>query len=1609
MSVKRIRLPKRWMTLCLGISVLFSATAPATVFASTPQPPNFPVITGETSTEVLAIAPGITQQQNNLTTVDGPLQINTVSIDVTNPNVALKALIAKDKVFNYQGETVSEMANRTGAVAGINSDYFDIGSTQAPINIHVADGEMYRSPNNWSTLAIDAQNHPTITKFQWKGNVVVPGSQENLDVWNAAGGTKQKPAGQSAPLAELNWFLENKGLFLYTDKFGYEYPAPSGGVHRAAALLEQISGTELYEVKSITENDKVPLLAANQRMLVGQGTGANWVLSNLVVGMKINTNLTTLPDWHQYKEIVGGGPTLLKDGEIFNDPDVPGAGETNERYPVVGVGIKDDTMSMVVVDGRQPALSIGLTRPQFAEYFKALGYQDAIAFDSGGSAEMVARMPGDFKVSVLNSPSDGFERKVANGLFVYNTAPTGALSQLVVDKAAEKVFVNSHMPLHVKGVDAGLQPVSVDPSTLTYTTTVPGTKVKDGVFTAGAQTGSGEIRVAQGNVSTQVPIEVVDQLSSVQVTPNPAVVMPGASQTFEVKAYDEQDHPVAMDANQGKWTVEGPIGTINEDGVLQTTDQPGEGTVRFEAGGVSQDVKVSVGKKPVMIEDFEGPDVMTNWTATAIRATGKISMASRPNPVRNGTHSLKLDYDFTGQPGTSAAYANIDVPNGGRTIEDRPLSLGVWVYGDGGQHWLRGVLVDGNNTSKPFDFTVDGGLNWTGWKHLTVPIDPNAVLPLKIKQIYVVEPHGDRKNKGAIYLDDLRAEYIESDEDLEGPVFSQMAPVPNSKVYTNKPTISVKLEDAKSGVEHSSIEMHVDGQLVHPDYDEATSMITYTHSEALPDGKHHVTIDASDKAGNPALPRADWQFAVYTGPDQDAPVINVISPMDGITTRTDQPRIAVKVTDEYTGIDYDKTKLIIDGTEVPYKTDAASSVISYTPSNKWAQDSKHQVEIRTSDKSGNPASQLFSFTIGAPLGQPKDKDHFQISLIGDGGYFTAGQIGAPAILLHEQIARMNQEPSELFAYTGDIVENDTPENYVDALKGLGEFTKPYVVTIGNHEVSGTNSRVNYQRTFGEPTYAYQYGNMEIIGLDSASGDVTKSDASQWSWLNETLNQTQVNNIMVMMHIPPDEISADGLDFKTGHGFQNPEEAQKFYDLLGAYKSNHPEKNIVVFSGDLHAYEHKVVQGVDYVITGGGGKYTHVTPEQGGFYHYLNMKVDGDHISWDVIPLLESITFDDAPKNVKKGEPFKLQATGKFMTSTNAPIDMPIADPFKRDWVSSNPDIASVDENGIVTAKAPGEVTITVKSGWQEAQTTIVVSAPPKSTVTADGLTGSGTFNNHDVTLTFSAEDGSAGSGVKQTNYRLDGGNWNTVTGPVTLSDEGVHTIDYFSEDNQRNVEDVQQLIVGIDKTAPTVELTVYGSPLSDGMEFLDSQLIQVSIKASDSLSGVAEQTITLDGQPYTPDSSIDWAGQLGTHTIHIEVKDKAGNVTKSEVSIQVKTSVASMEQLVERYFASGDIIGSFKKQLLDRLANAQEKSEKGKFKSAIDEMEHFLEILDKPSKKDYISDSAKTVLTADANAMIKLWSGNSSSGDRDHEHDQNQNQNQDQDRQNGKDNSQKDE
>jgi hypothetical protein len=115
--------------------------------------------------------------------------------------------------------------------------------------------------------------------------------------------------------------------------------------------------------------------------------------------------------------IVGGGPLLVRGARpVPREPDAPYA-ETfwSARHPRTAVGVRaDGTILLVVVDGRQPQRSVGMTIEELQALMLELGASSALNLDGGGSSTLV--LGGE----VLNSPSDVTgDRPVSDALLVF--------------------------------------------------------------------------------------------------------------------------------------------------------------------------------------------------------------------------------------------------------------------------------------------------------------------------------------------------------------------------------------------------------------------------------------------------------------------------------------------------------------------------------------------------------------------------------------------------------------------------------------------------------------------------------------------------------------------------------------------------------------------------------------------------------------------------------------------------------------------------------------------------------------------------------------------------------------------------------------------------------------------------------------------------------------------------------------------------------------------------------------------------------------------------------------------------------------------------------------
>lgn len=120
-------------------------------------------------------------------------------------------------------------------------------------------------------------------------------------------------------------------------------------------------------------------------------------------------------DFNEAIHVIGAGPTLVKDGEIYVTADA-------EQFPpdirvgraprsAVGITQYGDYI-FAVVDGRQEH-SKGCTLTEWARILKEnFGAVEAINLDGGGSSELF------FKGCLVNKPSDGKERPVGDALTI---------------------------------------------------------------------------------------------------------------------------------------------------------------------------------------------------------------------------------------------------------------------------------------------------------------------------------------------------------------------------------------------------------------------------------------------------------------------------------------------------------------------------------------------------------------------------------------------------------------------------------------------------------------------------------------------------------------------------------------------------------------------------------------------------------------------------------------------------------------------------------------------------------------------------------------------------------------------------------------------------------------------------------------------------------------------------------------------------------------------------------------------------------------------------------------------------------------------------------------
>lgn len=111
--------------------------------------------------------------------------------------------------------------------------------------------------------------------------------------------------------------------------------------------------------------------------------------------------------------------------------------------------------------------------------------------------------------------------------------------------------------------------------------------------------------------------------------------------------------------------------------------------------------------------------------------------------------------------------------------------------------------------------------------------------------------------------------------------------------------------------------------------------------------------------------------------------------------------------------------------------------------------------------------------------------------------------------------------------------------------------------------------------------------------------------------------------------------------------------------------------------------------------------------------------------------------------------------------------------------------------------------------------------PPTTQATLEGITNTDNWYRSNVKVSLNSKDNENGLGVLYTYYKIANQEWQSYTTPIEFSDEGSYHVEFYSVDQEYNVELPRILEFSIDKTHPEAKI------------FADQDLFDLTLQAID--------------------------------------------------------------------------------------------------------------------------------------------------------------------------------
>lgn len=540
----------------------------------------YQVISKTSSEEV--ITQGAVLETVKMKTDGGPLNIYILKADLSDRYLKIDAIIGGDGTLN-NNQTVTEMAKRTGAVAAVNGDFFQIKDSGRTIGLAYQGGQLVESPAQRTDMygfGLTVDKTPLIEVFCFSGKVL------------AGNGNSFSLTGINKPgyLIMSDVSSDAEALNLYNPLWGKTSRGKLAGL---SGVVEAVVKNGVVQ-QVLTDKAGVPI-PADGYILKGHGQAAKFIKDNLPVGSKVSYTYNVEPMGSKLFAAVGGQALLVEAGHLpaYFTQNISG------KHARTAAGISKDgkTLYLVAVEKQVSSdgtiVSAGMTQEELAGFLISIGVWRAVNLDGGGSTTLAARHLGDFDASLVNQPQATTQRKVPDAIGIFSFAPQGKLSGLSVS-GPSMLLAGREGKFEVKGYDQYYNPYRINSDNIVFSV-----NPEDGEFEGNKLTpeksGIVTVTASLGSASGTAAVRVIgpEMLSELLISPNTIKIEPGKYTQLSAKVKTTSGEYFDLKPEEVKWRVNDKLGKI-VDGRFTAAESAVSGQIKASYQGLDASVMVSV-------------------------------------------------------------------------------------------------------------------------------------------------------------------------------------------------------------------------------------------------------------------------------------------------------------------------------------------------------------------------------------------------------------------------------------------------------------------------------------------------------------------------------------------------------------------------------------------------------------------------------------------------------------------------------------------------------------------------------------------------------------------------------------------------------------------------------------------------------------------------------------------------------------------------------------------------------------------------------------------------------------------------------------------------------